>query len=98
MKINIEYEISELTPKLESANGYLESERVIINNIRKQVEKGFDDESIADFLKKLLTYFTDKVAATKQTNQCINYRYAKGFVNTLITTPYWRSWINTINI
>lgn len=98
MEIDIEYVISELTPELESANGYLECERVIINVIRKQIEKGFDDDHIADFLKKLITYFTDKVAATKQTGQCINYRYAKGFVNTLITTPYWRSWINTINI
>lgn len=98
MKIDIQYEISELTPKLESAKGYLECERVIINNIRKQIKNGFDDDSIAEFLKKLLSYFIEKVAATKQTNECINYRYAKGFVNTLITTPYWRSWIKTINI
>lgn len=98
MKINLEYEISELMPDLKSAKGYLECEWLIINNIRKHIKNGFDDESIAEFLKQLLSFFLEKIAATKQTNECINYRYARGFVNTLITTPYWRSWIKTINI
>lgn len=98
MKIDFEYEIREMTPTLKLAKGYLECERVIINNIRKHIRNGFDDASISEFLKKLLSYFLERIAATKQTNDCINYRYAKGFVNTLIVTPYWRSWIKNINI
>lgn len=98
MKIDFEYEINVLEPQLKSATGYLECERVIINNIRKHTKKGVDDDSIADFLKNLLKYFIEKIEATKQTNDCINYRYAKSFVNTLVTTPYWRSWIKTIKI
>lgn len=98
MKIDFEYEINVIEPQLKLAKGYLECEKIIINNIRKHTIKEFDDDSIAEFLKKLLSYFAIKVEATKQTNDCINYRYAKSFVNTLVATPYWRSWIKTIKI
>lgn len=98
MKIDFEYEINVIEPQLKLAKGYLECEKIIINNIRKHTIKEFDDDSIAEFLKKLLSYFATKVEATKQTNDCINYRYAKSFVNTLVATPYWRSWIKTIKI
>jgi len=98
MKINFENEIRELTPELESAKEYLECERIIINKIKEYVNKGFDDDSIAEFLKKLLSYLVTKVEETMQTNDCINYRYTKSFVNNLVITPYWRSWIKTIII
>lgn len=98
MKIDFEFEMNVIEPQLKSAKGYLECERVIINNIRNHALKEFDDDSIAEFLKKLQSYLATKVEATKQTTDCINYRYAKSFVNTLVATPYWRSWIKTIKI
>jgi hypothetical protein len=98
MKIDFEYEMNAIEPQLKSAKGYLDCEKIIVNNIRKHSIKEFDDDSIAEFLNKLQSYLIKKVEATKQTNECINYRYAKSFVNTLVATPYWRSWIKTIKI
>lgn len=98
MEINIDHALSELVPGLTSAKGYLECEQVIINQIRKHLKNGFAEENIAEYLKALLNDLNKKITATQQTMDCINYRYARGFVNSLITTPYWRSWIKSINI
>jgi len=98
MKINIDHELSELAADITSANGYLECERVIINQIRKHLINGFPEDNIAEYLNAFLKYLNKKITDTEQTGNCINYRYARGFVNSLITTPYWRSWIQSVNI
>ena len=43
MKIDFNYEISEMTPDLQQAEGHLECEKVIVNNVRKHIIKPFDD-------------------------------------------------------
>ena len=98
MPIDLEYEISEMTPDLQMAEGYLECEQIIINNIRKHVKKGLEDNSIIEFLHKLSGYYKDRINETQNTTDCTNFRYVEGFVNTLIKMPYWRSWIQTINM
>jgi hypothetical protein len=98
MKIDPDYEISEMTPDLQQAGGYLECEKVIVNNVRKQIIKGFDDKTIVNYLEKLSAYFKDRIKTSQNTSVCTNYRYVEGFINTLIHMPYWRSWIKTIDM
>ena len=37
MGIDFDYEVSEMTPYLQQAEGYLECEKVIVNNVRNHV-------------------------------------------------------------
>ena len=41
MGIDFDYEVSEMTPHLQQAEGYLECEKVIVNNVRNHVIRGF---------------------------------------------------------
>ncbi len=41
MKIDFEYEASELTGELKSADGYLECEAMVLANIKKYIDKIF---------------------------------------------------------
>ena len=98
MRIDFDYEVSEMTPDLQEAEGYLECEKVILNNVRNHVVKGFDDKVIINYLEELSIYFRDRIRTSQNTNNCTNYRYVEGFINTLMKTPYWRNWIETIDM
>jgi hypothetical protein len=96
MKIDMETETKEITPDLQVASSYLECEKVILVNVRKQIERGYDDNSIKDFLKRLYVFFEEKSRYSKQSKEVIHYSYANGIINTLLKTTYWRSWIGCI--
>ena len=98
MGIDFDYEVSEMTPYLQQAEGYLECEKVIVNNVRKHVIRGLDDKVITNYLAKLSTYFKDRIKTLQHTGNCTNYRYVEGFINMLIKMPYWRIWIKTIGL
>ena len=98
MRIDFDYEVSEMTPNLQRAEGYLECEKVIVNNVRKHVIRGLDDKVITNYLAKLSTYFKDRIKTLQHTGNCTNYRYVEGFINMLIKMPYWRIWIKTIGL
>jgi len=98
MGIDFDYEVSEMTPHLQQAEGYLECEKVIVNNVRNHVIKGFDDKVITNYLEKLSTYYKHRIKTSQNTSDCTNYRYVEGFINTLLKIPYWRSWIKTIDM
>ena len=98
MGIDFDYEVSEMTPHLQQAEGYLECEKVIVNNVRKHVIRGLDDKVITNYLAKLSTYFKDRIKTLQHTGNCTNYRYVEGFINMLIKMPYWRIWIKTIGL
>jgi flagellin-specific chaperone FliS len=98
MSINFEKEVSKIIQTIEEADGYLDCEKIIIKNIREQLANAATGEAIEDYLKKLHEYLGDKILKNQATTDCSNYRYASGFVSTLISTPYWHSWINTINL
>ena len=98
MSINFEKEVSKIIQTIEEADGYLDCEKIIIKNIREQLANAETDAAIEGYLKKLHHYLSDKISKNQATTDCSNFRYASGFVSTLITTPYWHSWINTINL
>lgn len=51
--IDFNTEILEITNDLKKDEGYLDCEKVIIHNLRKQLERGYDDKSILNYLGEL---------------------------------------------
>lgn len=91
MKIDFEFEVSELTGELSTADGYLECEAIVLANIKKHIDKNISIIFIEGYLKRLNKYFEDKTVINKGNANCANYKYAAGFLNAIITTPYWHS-------
>jgi len=98
MAIDFDIETIEVDNKLKQVEGYLDCEKIIISNIKKQLDKGLDDEKIIVYLKKLSAFLYKKIESNQGNTDCSNYRYAAGFVDTLLKMPYWKSWMNTIDI
>jgi len=98
MSIDFDREIIEIVNNLNHSEGYLGCEKIIIHNIKKQLDVGFDDENIIDYHKKLSTWFYQKIETNQGNADCSNYRYAAGFVGTLLKMPYWRSWMKSIDM
>ncbi len=82
MTIDFDAETNEITSKLKQVEGYLDCEKIIVHNIQKQLQNGNNDENIVLYLKKLSTWFENKIAANQPNADCTNYRYASGFVDT----------------
>lgn len=95
---DIEYEKELVTAALNKVNGYVACERIIIKFIRRYLEKGLADINIITCLKTLNKHFEGIVETTADANIQINYRYAIGFINTLLRTPSWRSWVQSIQV
>ena len=98
MSIDFGAEADEITGKLKQAQGYLDCEKVVVSHIKKQLENGNTQESITLYLKKLSTHLEAKMPNSPVNPDGINYRYATGFVATLLKMPYWESWIKTLDM
>lgn len=98
MSIDFDLEAIEIVSNLGKVEGYLDCEKIIIYNIKKQLDNGFDDENVIIYLNKLSSCFYKKIETSQDRANCTNYRYAAGFVDTLLKMPYWRSWMMTINM
>ena len=96
--IDVDAETTELSKVLKLADGYLSCERIIIQNIIKQLDNDSTDENIVFYLEKLSAFLGNKIKTQQQNEDCTNYRYALGFVDTLLKMPYWKSWMKTIAI
>lgn len=95
MKIDFEVELSELTTELKTTDGYLDCEHIIVSNVKKQIKKNVAIPDIENYLKNLQSYFEEKMVINNGHMDSINFRYAAGFLSTLIETPYWQSWMKT---
>ncbi|MCW3091353.1 MAG: hypothetical protein JWP81_2422 [Ferruginibacter sp.] len=93
MTILLENETKEIIKGIKLADSYLDCERVIINNIKKHFKNGHKAAVIEDYCKKLKQSLEEKARGEKGNSQCINYDYAVGFLNTLIVSAYWHTWI-----
>ena len=96
--MNFTSENEQIANELKLANGYLACEKIILNNILNRFEFGLDDASIENYLKELVTHLEIIIETGKESNFHINYRFAAGFINTLLKVPAWREWVNTIEI
>lgn len=88
-----ENSLAAIIGELSKANGYLESEKVVIQNMKQQVKEGLPAPVIAENLKKLYTFLTKQVQQKNNSSDTVNLKYAAAYLRTLITTPYWESWI-----
>lgn len=95
MKINFEAETKGLASQLKVGDGYLDCEHIIITNIKKQMQSGFAIPEIENYLMLLQTYFEDKMVTNNGNMEAVNFRYAAGFLRTVIATPFWQSWMQT---
>lgn len=93
--IHFDNETKEITAGLQKADGYLECESLLIKNIQKHAEKGIPISSIEQYLRQLYAHFNNKAAIEAGSPAGINYGYATAFLQTVIATPYWKSWIIT---
>lgn len=91
--IHFENETKEITGGLQKADGYLKCESLLIKNIKKHAEKGIPISSIEQYLRQLHAHFKNKAAIEAGNPAGINYVYATAFLQTVIATPYWKSWI-----
>ena len=91
-------EIQEIASNLKQVKGYLDCEKIIIHNIQKQLENGYDDKSIENYLGKLGEQIEQRIEVNQNAADCTNYRYVDGFINVLLKMPFWKSWIKTINM
>ncbi len=96
MHTDLNNEAAALSLQLKPAEGYLECEKVVIHHIKKYLVNGNISPDTEPRLKKLLAYLQEMIEINKDTNDCINYRYAAGFLKTILETPYWHSWIKNI--
>ncbi len=97
MKHDFETEVRALTGQLNNADGYLECEAIILANMQKPAGTNNSITFIVSYLKILQKYFQYKALIDKDNDECINYKYAVGFLNSVIATPYWHSWIRATN-
>jgi hypothetical protein len=95
MIINFDFETKGIIAELKLAHGYLDCENIITRNIKKHMVNDIEINVIEGYLKKLQKYFEDKTVINKGNDDCVNYKYAAGFLTTINATPYWHRWIKT---
>jgi len=93
--IIFELELALVINELKKAHAYLDCEAIIIRHLKKLIDNGNKIPEIETYLKRMLPHLTTLHKAVSR-EEGINYKYAAEYVNTLITTSYWHSWINSI--
>ncbi len=96
--IDIEYEKDLVTESLKHVCGYLDCEKLIIQHTRKHLELGIQEDCIESYLKALIVHIESATIASQNANEQLNHRFVIGFIYTLLRTPSWRSWVQTIQI
>ena len=98
MLMNFSSEADQVIDDLKLVDGYLACEKIIIKNIIKYLERDLDDSSIENYLKELVIYLEYTLETGKNKNIHINYQFAVGFINTLLRSPDWKSWVKSIEV
>lgn len=98
MGIYFEKESAEIIAKLKSVTDCLHCEKVILYNVKKQFEKGFDEVLITEYIHKLFLFFEELINLTTDIIDSLNYRHAAFYLTTITTMPYWRNWVKLAEI
>lgn len=96
--MDIDYEKDLVTEALKHVSGYLDCEKIIIRHIRKHLENGIHETSIESYLKTMIAHLEASTEASEDANVQMNHRFVIGFIYTLLRTPSWRSWVQSIQI
>lgn len=96
MPENFNTEAQYITEELKQVDGYMACESIIIRNILKHFENGFDEPGVEHYLKKLTLHLGYLIGTCKDNTASINFAFAVGFVNSLLKRPAWKNWVKTI--
>jgi hypothetical protein len=96
MIIDVHTETQEITGQLKRVEGYPDCERIVIANIKKHLERGFDEVCIKFYLDRLAVAFEKQIAVSHNDPTHANYMYAAGVVNILLKTARWKTILTTI--
>jgi|GEM_PF-2722208 len=97
MQKNFENSIPEITEQLQHTNSYLDTERVVISNLKQQLQEGLPISAIDRNLEKLYDHINKLISQKSKDPEVVNFKYAAACLKTLISTPYWHSWIKGAN-
>jgi len=98
MTNDFDKEAKEISNELKLATSYLDCENVLMHHLKKQAKKGVTHATIETFMKKLQSFFEARIKATQNRVDCVNDRYASGFLNTLLSSRYWHIWLKLGNV
>ena len=98
MHIDIDHEKKLIREALKQVSGYMGCEKIIIQRIRMQVEKGADDSNIENYVKSIASDLETLTDTCGDANVQMNYRYVIGFINALLRAPSWKNWMQTIEV
>jgi hypothetical protein len=75
MIIDFDTEKQKIISGLKMANGYMDCEMIISNNINQYHYKGISDASIEAHLRKLQKYLNEEIVINKDPYDCIRFKY-----------------------
>lgn len=98
MEIDLIREAIEIISDLKKTDDYLAAEKLVTTKIKKHLEEGIDIPVIENHLKKLFQYFQNQITITPAYTDSVRYRYIAAFLETLLHSNYWHSWINSPDV
>ncbi|OQP65722.1 hypothetical protein A3860_14050 [Niastella vici] len=98
MPINFYYEMQQIVHYLKKAEGNKACEAVVVSNIRKHFEQGCSELVLETYLKELIKHLGLLIESNKGTLIGANYKYAYGFINTLLEMPSVKNWVKTTGL
>lgn len=82
MKNDFENEASEIIGKLKLSDGYLECEKVVIENMKKQLATGYSIAVMEAYLINLLNFFREHAKQMKEVPMAQNTGMSKRLLKT----------------
>lgn len=79
--------------ELRHINGYLASEKIVIDHIMRRLDNGVQESTLPDYLRSLVLHLETAHAKCEDVNVQTNYRFVIGFLYTLLRTPGWKRWL-----
>jgi hypothetical protein len=82
MIIDFDTETQKTISGLKMANGYMDCEMIISNNISQYHNKGISDADIETHLIKLRKHLNEQIVINKDPYDCIRYKYVTHLMDT----------------
>lgn len=88
--------IQEITARLKAAHGYVACENILVEQLLLAGNEGLDKTGKELFMKKLMAHLEEIMANSDHLPWQINLRFAHGFLQLLLRTAQWESWLLTL--
>lgn len=88
--------VQEVTDRLKAANGYVACENILIEQLLHLSNEGLTKTEKELFMKTLMAHLEEIIASPDHLPWQINLRFAHGFIQLLLRTTQWESWLLTL--